>query len=205
MYQHTALMAGTRVSVGAVFTQATYTAPLQYALGGRSEAPEEQPCTPLTPAAEHLVRLYGLQCAGNPITEKSAHPVLAKATTMMALAHFRKTPAVPKTDANGLGFTETTIPIGSKGALMRLMVYPSGKNVIKVVIDGKYADSQVRKGARFTESYTRFYTAREQSKPFYPCDPNVVKRVIGKLVYPHNGCARTNSGYIEAMPLPPGM
>ncbi len=205
MYQHTALMADSGASVGAVFTLGTYTVALPYALGGRSEAPEQQPCAPLTPAAEYRVGLYGLQCAGNPITEKSAHPVLAKAITMMALAHFRKTPAVPKTDANGLGFTETTIPIGSKGALMRLMVYPSGKNVIKVVIDGKYADPQVRKGARFTESYTRFYTAQDQSKPFYPCDPNVVKRVIGKLVYPHNGCARTNSGYIEAMPLPPGI
>lgn len=193
------------VSVGALFTRTTYTAAVPYALGGRSEAPEQQPCAPLTPAAEYRVVLYGLQCAGNRLTEGSTHPVVADMTARMALAHLRKTPAVPKTDSNGLRFTETTIPIGSKGALMRLRVYPSGKNVIRVVIDGKYADSQVRKGALFTESYTRFYTAQDQTKPLYPCDPNIVKRVVGKLVYPHNGCARTNSGYIEAMPLPPGI
>ena len=198
-------MAEPGVSVGAVFTQATYTAALEYDSEGRSEVPKQQPPRRLAPAAEYRVALYGLQCPGDPVTEASPHPAVAKALTMMLLCHLRQTPAVPKTDANGLGFTETTIPIGSKGALMRLMVYPSGKNVIKVVIDGKYADSQVRKGARFTESYTRFYTARDQTKPLYPCDPNVVKRVIGKLVYQHNGCARTNSGYIEAMPLPPGV
>lgn len=193
------------VSVGAVFTRATYTPPVKYALGGRSEAPEEQPCTPLTPGAELMVKHYGLQCTGDRLTEESTHPAVAKTITMMTLAHLRQTRAVPKMDANGIGYTETTIPIGSEGALMRLRVSPSGKNVIRVDIDGKYADSQVRKGALFTESYTRFYTAQDQTKPFYPCNPDIVKRVVGKLVYPHNGCARTNSGYIEAMPLPPGI
>lgn len=205
MYQHTDLMAEPGVSVGAVFTLHTYIDPVEYDFEGRSEVPRQQPPRLLTPAAEHRVGLYGLQCTGNPITEASPHPAVAKALTMMLLCHLRQTPAVPKTDANGIGYTETTIPIGSKGALLRLRVSQPGNHVIKVVSDGKYADSQVRKGARFTESYTRFYTARDQTKPLYPCDPTIVKRVIGKLVYPHNGCTRTNSGYIEAMPLPPGV